>query len=228
MIQPKRTRSERNPATASVRATRGRRPYRVLCVLPRRLATNPLGLLLRDYELAAVVTWTATLRQARLTAYYLYVVYAPLGWADATEICRRIRDFDAHTPIILYAAEASAAERREALALRSLHAYVARSDDAHNLAATAGQLIMLAELRSIDAVGAGVEAILAHIARRLAARARRGGGKRSQAPGPRSLARLKFEACRIFETAGGSRANFERLWPSIYDAALQRRSAAGC
>lgn len=217
--------SVRNPPAAAVRATRRRRPYRVLCVLPRRLAANPLKSLLQDYELAAVATWAAALRQARHTAYDLYVVYAPLGWVDAAEICRRIRDFDEHTPIILYSSQPSAAERREALAQRSLHAYVARSDDSHNLAGTAGQLIMLAELRSIEAVGAGVEAIVAHIAGRLAAR-QHSGANRAQQPGPRSIARLKVEACRIFGAAGGSRANFERLWPSIYDTATQRRSAA--
>jgi CheY-like chemotaxis protein len=225
MTQAKRMQPLRNPAVATVRAPRRRPPYRVLCVLPRRLAANPLRQLLRGYELAVAGTRTAALRQARHTAYDLYVVYAPLGWADAAEICRGIRDFDAHTPMILYSSQPSAAERSEALAQRSIHAYVARSDDSHNLAGTAGQLIMLAELRSIEAVGAGVEAIVAHIARRLAARAG-GSGNRPQAPGPRSLARLKIEACRIFGTAGGSRANFERLWPSLYDAALQRRSAA--
>lgn len=222
MTQAKRTQSVRNPAAAAVRATRRRPPYRVLCVLPRRLAANPLKPLLQDYDLAPVATWTAALREARHTAYDLYVVYAPLGWADAAQICRRIRDFDAHTPMILYSSQPSAAERREALAQRSLHAYVARSDDAHNLAGAAGQLIMLAELRSIEAVGAGLEAIVAHIARRLAARAG-SGANRPQPLGPRSMARLKIEACRMFGAAGGSRANFERLWPSIYEAALKRR-----
>ena len=76
-------------------------PHRVLCILPRRLPLNPLRRLLQGYELAAAETWTAALRAARHTAYDLYIVYAPLGWAEAGEICRRIRDFDAHTPLIL-------------------------------------------------------------------------------------------------------------------------------
>ena len=175
--------------------------------------------LLRDYELAGADTWTAALRCARQTAYDLYVVYAPLGWTEPPEICRRIRGFDVHTPIILYSAQPSAAERREALAQRSIQAYVARSEDAHNLAGTAGQLIMLAELRSMEAMHVGVSAIEAHIGRRLPRLASAGA---AHAPAPGALARLKLEACRIFAAAGGSRANFERLWPSIYEAALKR------
>jgi CheY-like chemotaxis protein len=180
---------------------------------------NPLRELLRDYELAAAQTWTAAVRLARDTAYHLYVVYAPLGWADPAEICRRIRDFDVHTPIILYSAQPSAAERREALAQHSIEAYVARSEDAHNLAGTAGQLIMLAELRSMEAMRQGVSAIEAHIARRLQRLMPAGA---AHAPAARALARLKLEACRIFAAAGGSRASFERVWPSIYEGALRR------
>src|SRR5687767_14847341 len=98
MAQSKGTLGGRGPAGV---ASGGRRdegrgpPHSVLCFLPRRLPANPLRRLLQDYELAAAETWTAALRLAHRTAYDLYVVYAPLGWADAAEICRRIREFDA-------------------------------------------------------------------------------------------------------------------------------------
>lgn len=200
-------------------------PHLVLCVLPKRLPANPLKPLLQGYKLAAADTWAAALRLARHTPYDLYVVYTPLGWAEATEICRRIRAFDAHTPVILYSMQASAAERREAMALECIQAYVARSDDAHNLAGTAGQLIMLAELRSMDAMQSGVEAMQTHIARRLE-KLESGVNPRSKALPLRSQARLKIEACRLFALAGGSRSNFERLWPAIYEDALKRRLPA--
>ena len=171
MAQSKKTpggQGSSGTASGAGRVERRGPPHRILCVLPRRLTGNPLRHLLQGYELAAAETWTAALRLARHNAYDLYVVYAPLGWAEPAEICRRIREFDAHTPVILYSAQPSAAERREALAQRAIQAYVARSDDAHNLAGTAGQLIMLAELRSMEAMRLGVEAMQAHIARRLA------------------------------------------------------------
>lgn len=197
----------------------------VLCILPRGLKANPLTRLLDGYELAVADAWTAALRLARNRPYDLYIVYAPLGWADPTEICRRIRAFDAHTPVILYSMSASAGERREAMALGSLRAYVARSDDAHNLAGTAGQLIMLAELRSMEAMQSGVDAMQAHIAGRLDKLYRSGNAAAKTLPS-RSQARLKIETCRLFALAGGSRSNFERLWPAIYEGALKRRLPA--
>ena len=220
MVQSKVMPAGREFGAARARAgVRRGSPYRVLCVLPRRLPVNPLRRMLQDYELAAAETWTAALRLARRTPYDLYIVYAPLGWADPAEICGRIRDFDAHTPLILYSAQPTVAERREAAAHRASQAYVARSDDAHNLAGTAGQLIMLAELRSMEAMRLRVEALQAHLARRLA---RFAGAAAGGLPGPRALARLKIESCRIFASAGGSRANFERLWPALYEGALKR------
>lgn len=207
----------------ALRAKRMEPPHSVLCVLPRRLPVNPLKRPLAQYDLAAADTWTAALRLARNRAYDLYVVYAPLGWSDSTEICRRIRTFDAHTPVILYSMQASAAERQETMALGSLRAYVARSDDANNLAGTAGQLIMLAELRSMEAMKSGVEAMRTHIAGCLE-KLERDGNPRSTPPA-RSQARLKIEACRLFALAGGSRSNFERLWPSIYEGAVKCRPA---
>ncbi|MGZ5092894.1 MAG: hypothetical protein ACXWIP_17055, partial [Burkholderiales bacterium] len=38
----------------------------------------------------------------------------------------------------------------------------------------------------------------------------------------KSEERLKLEARRLFADAGGTRANFERLWPSMYDNALRQ------
>jgi hypothetical protein len=97
---------------------------------------------------------------------------------------------------------------------------VARSDDAHNLAGTAGQLIMISELRSQEAMSSGVQTMQDHIARRLVKLdSRLGEGDELQ---PRTQARLKIEACRIFAAAGGTRANFERLWPSILEGAIKR------
>ena len=72
----------------------------------------------------------------------------------------------------------------------------------------------------MEAMRLKMEALQAHLTRRLARLATAG---IADASASRSLARLKIEACRIFASAGGSRANFERLWPGLYEAALKRR-----
>jgi hypothetical protein len=137
------------------------------------------------------------------------------------QICGRIQAFDAHTPVILYSVRPSAGERREAVGGGCIQAHVARSDDVNNLAGTAGQLIMISELRSHEAMRTGVQTMQDHIARRLG-RLDRGSGAAVEARHAHAQARLKIEACRMFTAAGGSRANFERLWPSIFEGAIKR------
>jgi hypothetical protein len=185
---------------------------RVLCVLPRRLRVNPLQSLLGSYELSTVDTRTGMLRTLRQEPHDLVVIYSPLGWADAAELCLSLRELDRHTPKVVYSTIPSPAERAEVTSAGA--AYVRRADDVHNLAATAAQLMMLAELRSIEAVGS--RDLEDDLVRRLA--------RLDQAEGALSehVKRLKTYVRRLFAKAGGSHANFERVWPSLYEAALKR------
>src|SRR5205823_3686520 len=152
------------------------------------------------------------------------VVQTPLGWEDAAAVCRNIRSYDAQTPIVVYALEPSAARRREGMSAGA-QAYVARSDDPHNLHGRVGQLIMLAELRSMDAMTSNAQALQEHLAGRLARIASSVKGDRATALKD-AQARLKAQAARLFMEAGGTRANFERLWPAIYERALSTLSKA--
>ena len=213
--------------TGTGAAWQGSSPARsVLCVLPKRLPANPLKPLLQGYDLAAAECWTAVRGLARHKAYDLYVIHSPLEWADPMQICGRIQAFDTHTPVILYSVCPSAGERRETLGGGCIQAYVARSDDVNNLPGTAGQLIIISELRSHEAMRTGVQTMQDHIARRLG-RLDRGSGASDEARRVHAQARLKSEACRMFTAAGGSRANFERAWPSIFEGAMKRAGRAG-
>ena len=194
----------------------------ILCFLPRGLAANPLKRFLSGYALAAAESWTGALRLARRKPFDLYLLHAPLIWADSLVICRNIRARDPHTPIIVYSAQPSAAERRDALATGCIQAYLPRSDDVHNLVATAGQLIMLAELRSVDAMSSRLQTMQDRIAAGLRKLDDCASAAASTTMHKRLLIRLKIEACRVFADAGGTPANFERLWPSIYERALKQ------
>jgi hypothetical protein len=200
----------------SERAASGKR---VLCVLPRRLRINPLQSLLGGYELSAADTRTGTLRILRQDPHDLIVIYSPLGWADAAELCLSLKELDRHTPRVVYSTLPSTVERSEVTSAGA--AYVRRADDVHNLAATAGQLVMLAELRSIEALAAGSRMLEEDLVRRLSRL------EEDEGVLPERTQRLKTQARRLFANAGGSRANFERLWPSLYEAALKRVRGKG-
>jgi DNA-binding NarL/FixJ family response regulator len=217
MNQPRGVFGARKMAMASWSehgSERGPSRKRVLCVLPRRLRVNPLKSLLRSYELSVADTRTGTLRILRQNAHDLIVIYAPLGWADAAEFCICLQTLDRHTPVIVYSTIPSALEHREVRAAGA--AYVRRADDVHNLAATAGQLMMLAELRSIEALAVGSRVLEDDLVRRLARM------DDAEDVRPSRAQRLKLQTRRLFADAGGSRANFERVWPSLYEAALKR------
>lgn len=230
MTQPRGIVARRKALPRSVRVGASREkagpPKHILCVLPRKMPVNPFKALLKGYDLATADTWTGALRLARREAHDLYVIYAPLGWTEDAEFCRKVRAFDPHTPLIVYSTQPNPAERREVRAAGA-QAYVARSDGAQNLSGTAGQLIMLAELRSMEAMASGARAMEENIIRRLAKLE----GDRicdDAALPPQAHQRLKLQARRMFALAGGSRANFERLWPSIYEGALKRARPSDC
>jgi CheY-like chemotaxis protein len=217
-----RVRRRRAPPAANEQALREiGAGHAVLGIVPRGLTSNLLKPLLRGYSIATATSSAMALRLSRQTPFEVYVIFTPLGWADPAEVSRRLRAFDPHTPIVLFATHGSADDRRAAFA--SGCAFVTRSDDANNLAGTIAQLVMITELRNMDATKRGMPEVEGHVRERLARLAARG----RALPDERAQLRLKLEASRIYGAAGGSRANFERLWPGIYENALKRVRKAG-
>lgn len=190
----------------------------LVCAVPRRRPVESLRRLLPGYNFFTASSVTALRTLARREACDLYIVQTPLGWDDAAAVCAHIRAYDQHTPIVVYAREPSERERREVIAAGA-QAYATPSDDPHNLHGRVGQLIMLAELRSMDAMTEKSGAMQDHLAGRLARITRR--TQSGHGAVPREVqARLKSQAARLFTQAGGTPANFERMWPSIYERAV--------
>ena len=217
-----RVRRRRAPPVANEQAVREIGPgHSVLGIVPRGLTSNLLKPLLRGYKITAATSWATALRLSRQTPFEVYVIVTPLGWADPPEISKRLRTFDPHTPIVLFAAHGSADDRRAAFA--SGCAFVTRADDSNNLAGTIAQLVMLTELRNMDAMKHGMPEVEAHVGERLARLLSRGRAMTDE----RAELRLKLEASRIYGAAGGSRASFERLWPGVYESALKRVRKGG-
>src|SRR5687767_15816158 len=108
-----RVRRRRAPPVANEQALREIGPgHSVLGIVPRGLTSNLLKPLLRGYKITAATSWATALRLSRQAPFEVYVIVTPLGWADPPEISKRLRTFDPHTPIVLFAAHGSADDRR--------------------------------------------------------------------------------------------------------------------
>ena len=68
------------------------------------------------YEITSVATVTEGLSLARQGRFDVYLLDYRLPDGNGIELCRRIRGFDAHTPIIFYSASAYPNDVDEALA----------------------------------------------------------------------------------------------------------------
>ena len=152
----------------------------------------------RDTSCAAE-TWTAALRLARQSRLRSLCRLRSPGLGRAGEVCRRIREFDAHTPLILYSAQL---ERSR----------TPRSGCAPGEPGIRRALRRRAQPRRDGGTAhhAGGAAQHGGAAARSATRCRRTSragwqphrGAGGSAPRRARVARLKIEACRIFAVGG--------------------------
>jgi DNA-binding response OmpR family regulator len=67
------------------------------------------------YEVATAQTVAAALALARSTRFDLYVVDNHFSDGTGIDLCRKVRGFDADTPLIIYSGTSTEADRREGL-----------------------------------------------------------------------------------------------------------------
>jgi DNA-binding response OmpR family regulator len=77
----------------------------------RELATHTLT----EYTITCARNFNEGLRQARQGGFDLYILDNWLPDNSGVELCRAIREFDAHTPILFYSAAAYAKDIQEGL-----------------------------------------------------------------------------------------------------------------
>ncbi len=68
-----------------------------------------------DYDVTTAQTIDSALQLARAERFNLYLLDSWLPDGSGIDLCRRIREFDGHTPIIFYSAAAYEADRESAL-----------------------------------------------------------------------------------------------------------------
>jgi len=90
---------------------------RILCVDDEEDTCSMLVTLLghENYEVAAVKTVSEALDLARAESFNLYILDEWFPREAGLGLCRKIREFDPHTPIIFYSGAAFDSDKEEAL-----------------------------------------------------------------------------------------------------------------
>ena len=90
---------------------------RILCVDDDEDTCSMLNSLLtqENYEVRTVKSVSEALRIAQSESFNLYILDAWFPIEAGLSLCRKIREFDPHTPIIFYSGAAFDSDRQEAL-----------------------------------------------------------------------------------------------------------------
>jgi DNA-binding response OmpR family regulator len=188
----------------------------VLCVDPDKEVHGLLAELLRDHHPTFVNNAFEGVRELHSRAYDAFVLEQYLPDWSGVDLCRQIRRVDPHGPILFYTAAVRLQDRERALRVGA-SAYLCKPLDPQRLRAELSVLLELATLESLEARFEAERATQDELAR-YDAKARAGDAKHKLAGAVERTARL--QASRAFLKSGGTRANFERWWPSLFAAAL--------
>jgi two-component system alkaline phosphatase synthesis response regulator PhoP len=102
---------------------------RVLCVDDDEDSREMLSMLLKFWriETKAVETATQALSLIQAERFDLYLLDARLPDLDGFELCRQMRDFDPHTPILFFSGAACDADKKRGIEAGA-NAYVIKPD----------------------------------------------------------------------------------------------------
>ena len=102
---------------------------RVLCVDDDEDSREMLSMLLKCWriETKAVATAAQALSLIQAERFDLYLLDAWLPDLDGFELCRQMRDFDPHTPILFFSGAAQEADKKRGIEAGA-NAYVTKPD----------------------------------------------------------------------------------------------------
>jgi len=188
---------------------------RILLVEDHEDAWELVTFSLKEYILVCARDFTEGLRLARQRYFDLYILDNWLPDGTGVELCRHIRKFDPHTPILFYSAAAYAHDLQEAFHAGA-QAYLTKPVSFGELKLAVAQLTALPGDRDSEARRAEITAIREELAIRqieIAERIKKAEARRLRSE--EKAIRLKAEIA--FLAAGGTRGDFARRWPSMFE-----------
>jgi len=204
-----------------------REKKRILMVEDHEDAWETAALSLEEYTLIYARNFSEGLRLARRGYFDLYILDNWLPDGNGIELCRVIREFDPHTPILFYSACAYSRDLQAAFS-GGAQAYLTKPVSSEDLMRAVTQLTSVAPETAFEARRAEFDAILEELAIRQADNVERvERAKKKSLRAKEKALRLKAELA--FLAAGGARGDFAREWPSVFSEEVRsaRTSAAG-
>jgi DNA-binding response OmpR family regulator len=176
--------------------------------------------LLAPHQIDIVATDEEARVLARRVSYDIHILSsAPDG--SGLALCEWLHRIDPRTPLIYCSSNGSAQHQSRAIAAGALRCLV-KPLDPSSLKSTIGLLLKLAEIESNRARIVEEMAIQDELEARAAAAGAR--ARAARAGAQHSIdCMLRVKAYRAFVEAGGNRANFERLWPTIVERSASAR-----
>jgi DNA-binding response OmpR family regulator len=172
-----------------------------------------LAFALEEYNLTCVRSFVEGLRQARLRYFDLYILDNGLPGGTGVELCRRIRAFDPHTPVLFYSAAAYLCDMQAAFSAGA-QAYLVKPIRFDELTRAVARLTSVTPEMAFEARRAEIAAIVEELVLRQTATAERvEKAKVKYLRAEEKALRLKAEMA--FLAAGGTRGDFAREWPSV-------------
>lgn len=191
--------------------------------------TRLLAALLHEFDVHEAHTARSALRIAKRRPFHAYILDYRLPDIDGAGLCRRIREFDPHTPILVFSAESAAKQALEAGAnlfipkggdplqmMKSVAALIARQTARNHTARDAEVLAIAEEIETRAAQEptstADLKIAMQEVAATVAA-------TREMLEAIRAVRSVAFQC---YARSGGARAGFIEDWPQT--CAATRRS----
>jgi len=200
-----------------------REKKRILLVEDEEDAREIAALTLEEYTLICASNIDEGLLTARRGYFDLYILDNCLPDGKGIELCRHIRRFDPHTPILFYSAAAYGRDKQAAFSAGA-QAYLVKPVSYDDMTRAVARLTSVPPETAFEARRAALAAILEELSIRQAANAERVDKAKEKYQRAKEKV-LRDRAQIAFLAAGGTRGDFARAWPSVLLEEVRRGHA---
>jgi DNA-binding response OmpR family regulator len=202
-----------------------REKKRILMVEDHEDAWEIAAFVLDKYALFYARDFNEGLRLAQRGYFDLYILDNWLPGGNGIELCRRIREFDPHTPVLFYSACAYPRDLQEAYSAGAQE-YFVKPVSFTELTQAVSRLISTASEAAFEARRAEIAAVLEELdIRRMEIVRLKEKAKQKFLRAEEKALRAKAQIA--FLAAGGTRGDFAREWPSVLLAEVRGPRTSG-